>query len=224
MDTSRIIELLVFFPGFLFSFSFHEAAHAWSAYKFGDSTAKSLGRMTLNPLPHMDPIGTLILPAMGFLFGGFVVGWGKPVPVNYRNLKNWKTEGLYIAVAGPLSNVLLALILAGIIHLTDNFYPQWIGPNAGLIGTYFRDALTSTLHFNLILAFFNMIPVHPLDGGKVLYGILPHPLADKFDEVMTRYGFMILVGLFVSGALNYVVWLPVQIITGLLLQSVPIGP
>lgn len=185
------------------------------ASHFGDNTAKRLGRVTLNPLPHMDLIGTLFLPAAGILSGGFLIGWGKPVPVDYRNLKDWKRDGFFIAAAGPVSNMILALILAGVYHGIMTFYPQVFITH--VMGATFLAVLMQAFYLNLALAFFNLIPVHPLDGGKIFYGILPQPLANKFDEVMTRYGFMILIALFISGALQYLVGYPIKIIAGFLL-------
>ena len=176
-----------------------------------------MGRVTLNPLPHMDPVGTLLLPIFGYFMGGFIIGWGVQVPVDYRNLKNWKRDGFFVAAAGPISNMILALVLAGIIHGIALLKPGWLHPDLSYNGFTILGALVQIFYLNLALAFFNLIPIHPLDGGKVLYGILPQPFADRFDALVGRYGFMLLLLLFFSGAFKFLVWYPVQMVAGWLL-------
>jgi Zn-dependent protease len=217
LDTAKVIDFALFFPGFLFSLSIHEAAHGWVADRFGDATAKSMGRVTLNPLPHMDPIGTLLLPIMGFFWGGFLIGWGVPVPVDYRNLKNWKRDGFFIAAAGPVSNMLLALVIAVIIHAMALFFPEWLNPQLNYNGFTIMGGIVQIFYLNLALAFFNLIPIHPLDGGKIFYGILPQPFADQFNAFMTRYGFVILLGMFITGVFRYLVGYPMKVVAGWLL-------
>ncbi|MBI2340660.1 MAG: site-2 protease family protein [Deltaproteobacteria bacterium] len=217
MLSAKVINFLLFFPGFLFSLAFHESAHGLVANRLGDPTAKRLGRVTLNPFPHMDPVGTLLLPIFGYFMGGFIIGWGIPVPVDYRNLKNWKRDGFYVAIAGPISNLILALILAGIIHGVALAKPGWLNPDLNFNGFTILGALVQVFYLNLALAFFNLVPIHPLDGGKVLYGILPQPYANRFDAFAGRYGFMILLLLFFTGAFRILVWYPVQFVAGLLL-------
>lgn len=217
LDPSKIINFALFFPGFLFSLSFHEAAHGFVANRLGDSTAKRMGRVTLNPFPHMDPIGTLLLPIMGYFWGGFIIGWGVPVPVDYRNLKNWKRDGLLISVAGPASNFLLALIIAGIIHLAGFFYPGWLQPHLSYNGFTVLGAVVQIFFLNLALAFFNLIPIHPLDGGKIFYGLLPQPLADRFDSFVGRYGIFILLLMFVTGIFRFIVGYPMNVVANWLL-------
>ncbi len=176
MDRQIIIDFILFFPGFLFSLSWHEAAHGFIASKYGDNTAKSRGRVTLNPLPHMDPIGTVLLPVLGFFTGGILIGWGVPVPVDYRNLKNPKQDGIFIALAGPVSNLILAFLMAVGIHLLVNFNPDWVNPEANYNGFTLLGGIIRIFYLNLALAFFNLIPVQPLDGGRILYGLLPFPM------------------------------------------------
>ena len=216
METSKLISFILFFPGFLFSLSFHEAAHGWVASKFGDNTAKAMGRVTLNPLPHIDILGTVVLPALGFFIGGFIIGWGKPVPVDYRNLKNWKKDGLFIAAAGPLSNFLLALILAGVLHVIAFFKPEWMLP-LNYNGFTIIGAIVQIFYLNLALLFFNLIPIHPLDGGKVMFGLLPQPWASKFDAFVGQYGTLILLMLFFTGFYRILVGVPLQMVARILL-------
>ncbi len=158
--------LLIFLPALLFSLTFHEAAHAWMAFRLGDPTARMLGRMTLNPLPHLDIFGTLMLVLSGFRFG-----WAKPVPVDPRNFQNEKQGILLTAAAGPISNIILAIGCGAAIRMLlaagwgstmmDGFMPS-LGRIVGM-----------ALVMNLSLAFFNLIPLPPLDGSKILYGLAP---------------------------------------------------
>lgn len=193
MDTQRILLFLLFAPGFLFSLSFHEAAHAWMANKLGDNTAKSLGRMTLNPLPHIDPIGTIVLPVLGFLSGWAVLAWAKPVPFDPRNLKNVRRDSMYIAAAGPLSNLILTFVFAGIIH-GYGFFAYAV---QGVLSAYVIDliyiALNMIFVLNIVLMIFNFLPFDPLDGGKIIRGLLPHRAAVRFDQFMQKNQRMIMV-------------------------------
>lgn len=218
IDTSKIIDFVLFFPGFLFSLSFHEAAHGWMASKLGDQTARSMGRVTLNPIAHMDPIGTLLLPIFGFFLGGFLIGWGIPVPVDYRNLKQWKRDGMLVALAGPVSNVILALIIAMGLRGMAIYRPDIFSPEINYNGFTIISAVVQIFYLNLALAFFNLIPIHPLDGGKILYGLLPRPLADPFDAFINRYGGILLLILFVSGFFRVLVGIPVSFVARLLLN------
>ncbi len=214
----KIIYVLLFMPGFLFSLSVHEASHALMASLLGDNTARSLGRVTLNPIAHSDLLGTIILPILG-LFSGFFFGWGKPVPVDYRNLKNIKRDGMFIAAAGPASNIILAIVFAVVIRVYEWLAPSLINDlfqmyHAQLIG----QALVQYLFLNLALCFFNLIPVQPLDGSKILYGILPRGLAETVDQFSTRYGLLILILLIATGTLRMILWPPIQAVGRLLLD------
>lgn len=217
MDVSKLVNFALFFPGFLFSLSVHESAHGYIASKLGDNTAKRLGRITLNPIPHMDPIGTLLLPIAGYFMGGFLIGWGVPVPVDYRYFKSFKRDALLVALAGPVSNIILALLFAGLIHSLAFLFPDWLNSDLNYNGATLMGAIVQVFILNLVLAFFNLIPIHPLDGGKVMYGLLPHPLAEAFDGFMGRFGFLLLFVLLFSGAFRYLVDYPVKTVAGWLL-------
>lgn len=198
MNQQQILLFLLFAPGFLFSLSFHEAAHAWMAYRLGDSTAKFMGRMTLNPIPHIDVMGTLILPTIGFLSGLPVLAWAKPVPFDPRNLKNVRRDSMYIAAAGPISNLILAAIFAVIIHAYDFFadtFLAWGLSQNFLMLLYF--ALQMIFILNIVLCLFNFLPFDPLDGGKILRGVLPHKIAVRFDQFMFKNQRIIMVVLLI---------------------------
>lgn len=161
-------KISLFFIPFLFAICFHEWAHAWVAQKKGDPTAEMMGRLTLNPFPHIDPLGTVVFPMIAILSGGFFFfGWAKPVPVSVRNLKNPKNDMFWIAIAGPLSNLFLAIIAAFLLGANARFNPF----------PEYADASFKILQFfiiiNLSLMVFNFIPIHPLDGGKILARFLP---------------------------------------------------
>lgn len=184
----------VFFQGLavwtlpiLLAITLHEAAHAVAADYLGDPTSRMLGRVSLNPVKHVDPVGTLLVPALLLLSQApFLFGWAKPVPVSFRNLKNPKRDMMLVALAGPIANLLIAFACALLVHLmpyVPGFMNEWLFEN-----------LRNAIFINIILALFNMLPIPPLDGGRVLTGLLPDPLAYKFAQI-ERYGFFIVLGL-----------------------------
>lgn len=191
----------VFVP-FLFALSFHEFAHGWVAKKKGDNTAEAMGRLTLNPFAHADMLGTFILPLMGLLSGLAMFGWAKPVPVDPRNLKNPKTDMFWIASAGPLSNLLLAFIGCILFVLTERFYPL-SGPMAQIFD---REAVASFLfifiYINMLLCLFNLIPLHPLDGGKILARFIPNSWNRFLEENQMTLN-IILIAAFILGGFSF---------------------
>ncbi len=208
IDLTALVAPLVVL---LVSLSVHESAHAWMADQLGDPTARQLGRISFNPLVHADLFGTLLFPLMGFLLGGIIFGWAKPVPVNVARLHNPRRDYMLVAAAGPVSNVLMAgglLGLLGILKSTSSagelLLNQVVRGVAG--GDGFFALLLSMAYFgvmiNLILAIFNMIPVAPLDGAAVLSGLLPRSLSRTYDALQS-YGFVILVGLLYLGIPGY---------------------
>jgi Zn-dependent protease len=202
-----LMELLVLIA----SLSLHEAAHAWSADRLGDNTARLLGRVSFNPLVHIDPIGTVVFPLIAMVSGVPLLGWAKPVPVNLRNLgAGWRQKHMLIAAAGPASNLVIATLAAVVFRLM---------PAGGLDGDAIADGsplariLLRFVTLNVLLAIFNMIPVPPLDGGNVLAGVLTGPIGDAFDKIRP-YGFVILYGLLLTGVL----WTLVDPIQAVLLR------
>lgn len=201
MDILQLARNLVgFFVILLFSLCFHEYAHGLVARWRGDNTAQIMGRLTLNPFPHMDMTGTVILPVLTILFNSMgynlpLFGWAKPVPVNDRNLKNPRTDMFWIALAGPMSNILLAVVGTVLLVLAAMF--MMTTPIFGGI----RALLQQFVLTNLFLAFFNIIPLHPLDGGKVIARFLPASVNMKLEE-NEQITSMILLMLIVMGALR----------------------
>ena len=211
MLDSNIGQLLALLLVLLFSLTVHESAHAWTANRLGDPTARRLGRISLNPVVHIDPIGTILLPLVAFMAGGLIFGWAKPVPVNPRNLANPRRDFLLIAAAGPASNVLLATAASLLMRVG----PAGAAASGGVASVLF-DIGFMVIQLNLLLAVFNMIPIPPLDGGNVLAGLLPGPLADGYDRVVRPYGFMILLVLMMTGTLYDLIIPPFGVLSGLL--------
>jgi Zn-dependent protease len=176
----------------LISLSIHEAAHAWTADKLGDPTARTLGRVSLNPLVHIDWIGTVLLPLISAISGLPLIGWAKPVPVNMRYLREPRRDFMIIAAAGPISNLLQAFVAAALLRGALGSLPL-----SGEV-TPLVSALFLAVQINLLLAFFNLIPVPPLDGGNVLLGLLPHRLAASYDQ-LRQYGILVLYALMFTG-------------------------
>jgi Zn-dependent protease len=172
------IAFLITFPGLLASITFHEFAHAWTADHLGDPTPRYQGRVTLDPRAHLDPLGTLSLFLTRF-------GWGRPVEFDPYNLKNPLRDTALIALAGPLSNLSIAAVCSVVLHLAGGLSP-WL-----VFG------LTQLILINITLAVFNLVPIHPLDGGKIMVALLPPELAEEYDEFMHRYGLFVLLLLIV---------------------------
>jgi len=187
----------------LFSLSLHESAHAWMANRRGDPTGRHLGRVTLNPLPHIDWIGTVLFPLLGMIGGhGILFGWAKPVPVNTANLKNPRWDHVLVAAAGPLSNLIAAVAFLLGLRLLVGFFPDELRAGHTVLYPLFL-LCASGLFLNTILAVFNLLPVPPLDGSWVLAGIFPNRVAAFFDAIRP-YSFILLLGLIVSGVFDKV--------------------
>ena len=187
----------------LFAITVHEAAHGWVASKLGDRTAQMLGRLTLNPLKHIDPVGTILVPAVLFLAGGILMGWAKPVPVVTRNLGRPRRDMALVAAAGPAANFLMALCWAVVAKLAV-VYHQAFTPDAGMAPVFFLAAGVAGIFINTVLMVINLLPIPPLDGGRVLAGIVPASVAAKLD-VMERFGLVIVMALLFSHSLDWLI-------------------
>ena len=218
MDLSSLFrvpigDMILWFVVFLFSLSFHEAAHAWTSERFGDDTGRLQGRISLNPMAHIDPVGTILFPLMGFLrLGGFFFfGWAKPVETNPLRWRNKDLANISVSAAGPISNIILAVIgfiLLKVMMVTGNYLPAWdrgghfdlVLPVPGMpdwmlpVGTM----VSAFLLTNVSLAVFNLIPIPPLDGSHILYTLLPDSMKDTYSN-LSQYGFLLLIALSVLG-------------------------
>jgi len=201
LSTPQLVSVLV--VPVLFAIVVHEVAHGWVAKLLGDPTASRLGRLTLNPLKHIDPVGTILVPGLLVLLRtGFVFGWAKPVPITWENLRHPKRDMAIVAAAGPAANLLMALfwaVLAKIGFLLPDT-TAWIGEPLRYMGL-------GGILANVLLMVFNLLPLPPLDGGRVAVGLLPGPLAWQLSR-LEPYGFFILIGLMITGVLGYLI-LPV---------------
>jgi len=205
-----ISTIVLIAPIFLFALCVHEYSHAWVAVKLGDNTAKDMGRLTLNPIAHADLIGTVILPIICIVTGGLFFAWAKPVPVDMRNLKRGLKDMALVAAAGPASNVVLALASTLVLGLLSSISmsPEW----ANTIGQFFSYAI----YINVILAIFNLLPIPPLDGYRIVQGMVPNALAIKIQKLEPLGGILLLVLLF-TGSLG-IIFGPVQFCTRFLLS------
>jgi len=222
MNPEQLIpQLVIYMVVLLLAISAHEAAHAWMSYKFGDDTARLLGRITLNPVAHTDPIGTLLIPIVGFIIGSIggplasipLIGWGKPTPVNPLRWKNKDLANIMVSIAGILANLLIATIafvILKVLLMTRVIDPYTMSAHDPV--TLF---LLYLLIMNVSLAVFNLLPFPPLDGSKILYSILP-PSAQPILELLEQYGFLILI-LFMYMGFTSLIMAPVLAVINYLL-------
>ena len=184
----------------LFAIVLHEVAHGWVADKLGDNTARFMGRLTLNPIKHIDPIGTVLIPVLLLVVGSpFLFGYAKPVPINFRKLRNPKRDMIWVALAGPVTNLLLALISTLVLAVTVNMpgSMEWVSQPLALM-------CQASIIINVVLCIFNLLPLPPLDGGRVAVGLLPGPMAYQLSR-LEPFGFLIIILLLVSGVLQSVI-------------------
>ena len=190
------LPLIIQLPIFFFSVIIHEYAHGWTAYRFGDDTAKVTGRLTLNPLPHIDPIGTVVLPLFLVLFRSpFIIGWAKPVPVIPYRLRDPRRDLIKVSASGVLANFSLAIFAALLARIIISFAIENL-----LFNRIILNMLLYCIFINLLLGVFNLVPVPPLDGSKIVAGILPPDLSIKYESI-SSYGFIIILVLIYSGLL-----------------------
>ena len=203
LELNLVQKIAVWVVPVLLAITVHEVSHGWIARKLGDNTAFMLGRLTLNPLKHVDPVGTILIPGMLLLMqAGFIFGYAKPVPINWKNLRHPKRDMALVAVAGPVSNLLMAIGWALLIRL---------GLLLGETGMALVLMGVAGITINIILMVLNLLPLPPLDGGRVMTGLLPGPWAYKFSRI-EPYGFFILIALLVTGVLGMVLWPVISVV------------
>jgi Zn-dependent protease len=217
---AMILEATTWVIPVILAVTFHEAAHGAVAYRLGDSTAYFAGRVTFNPLRHVDPFGTILLPLMLFITSGFLFGYAKPVPVDFRRLRHPRRDMVLVALAGPVTNILLA-VASSLLYYGVEYVPDvaqgWLAKN-----------LINSLQINAVLCVFNLLPLPPLDGGRVAVGILPAPVARPLAR-LEPYGMMILISLFVASyvgvriglgfsLLGWLIGVPTQLLLDIILR------
>jgi Zn-dependent protease len=196
LELTIVQKIAVYALPILFAITVHEAAHGYAAKYFGDLTAEKLGRITLNPLKHIDPFGTILLPALTVMLGGILFGWAKPVPVNFANLKNPKKDMFWVAAAGPASNFVMAIFWALMLNYAN------YAPNAAV--NFLAEMSLAGISINLVLMVLNLLPMPPLDGGRIAVSLLPTPMAIQLAR-LEQYGFIILIMLMFTGILGKII-------------------
>jgi Zn-dependent protease len=193
MELTLIQKIAIYALPVIFAITVHEAAHGYAARHFGDMTAHFAGRITLNPIKHIDPFGTILVPALMMMAGGILFGWAKPVPVDFSRLRNPKRDMLWVAAAGPASNLVMAILWAIALKFSSGL-PAYIGVPLEFMAQ-------AGIMINVVLMVLNLLPLPPLDGGRIAVSLLPNHLAYQYSKV-ERYGFIILIVLLVTGILS----------------------
>jgi Zn-dependent protease len=225
-DASSIGQFVLFMVALIFSLSVHESAHAWTSNYFGDDLARLQGRITLNPVAHVDPIGTLLFPAISFFFGVPLFGWAKPTPVNPLRWRNKRVANFWVSAAGVICNFIIAMVSgilirvlfsAHLIGLSTDGYRLFAQPRSNsLIAEGAAQLLSTFFWLNIALGVFNLIPIPPLDGSKVLSSILPESFESSF-EALERFGFVLLFIAMYMGVLSYIFMFVMPLANGILL-------
>ncbi len=216
-DLTLIQKIITWGVPILFAITVHEVAHGWVASKLGDQTAKQLGRLTLNPIKHIDVVGTLIVPGILLYLGGVIFGWAKPVPVNWKNLRNPTWDTALVAVAGPLTNFLMAIGWAIVLGLSINLVDA-----QSTTGFFLFHMCRAGVIINLVLMVLNLIPIPPLDGSRVLSAFLPYRLGYYYNY-LEPYGIIIVLILLFTGVLGAILLPSVQYLYTVMMQLLVLG-
>lgn len=211
-----ILKVVLAIIPILLAISLHEAAHGWVADKLGDATARMLGRLTANPLKHIDPVGTVLVPIVMIVTMGFAFGWAKPVPVDMRNFKNPYKDMALVALAGPMANLTMAVLWTLLLVFSMKILPQ------GNVANMLEIMANIGVVINLVLMALNLLPIPPLDGGRVISGVLPRELADAFNRI-EPFGLWIIIFLLATGILGKILWPMVQAIQLTLYKILGLG-
>lgn len=206
-DLSAVQRVAIYALPVIFAITVHEAAHGYAAKHFGDMTAYQQGRISLNPARHIDPVGTLLIPAITLFVGGILFGWAKPVPVNFGRLRHPKRDMLWVAAAGPGANLIMALLWALAIKLSP-MLPEFAAMPLAFMGA-------AGILINVVLMVLNLLPLPPLDGGRIAVSLLPHKLAWQFAKI-EPYGFIILLVLMFTHVLSAILWPIIAVVMGLI--------
>lgn len=207
----------------IFAITVHEVAHGWVASKLGDTTALMLGRITLNPAKHIDPIGTIVFPIITILFTGFMFGWAKPVPVNFNNLKKPRRDMILVAIAGPFTNLLMAFIWGAIAKLSLLISVSGAHPILKVTATFIHLSSQFGILINIVFMFLNLIPIPPLDGSRVVSAILPPGMASAYEKI-EPFGIWILLALLIFGVLGMILLPSIQWLNNIISQIYGITP
>jgi Zn-dependent protease len=218
LEFSLAQKIIIWAIPVLFAITVHEVAHGWVALKLGDRTAQMMGRLTLNPFKHIDPIGTLLVPGILLVLGGFIFGWAKPVPVSFQNLRRPKADMAWVALAGPMANLVMALIWALVAKIGLSLAQTGSG-----IGEPMLFMGVAGILINAMLMMLNLLPLPPLDGGRVLVSVLPGPLSWQVSR-LEPYGFVILLALLFFGLLGLILWPLVSALLNLLAWGFNLPP
>jgi Zn-dependent protease len=216
MELNLIQKITVFALPVVFAITLHEAAHGYAALRFGDRTAKQMGRISINPLRHIDLIGTILVPLISVALGGILFGWAKPVPVDFRNLRHPKQDMLWVAAAGPAANIAMALFWTMMIKVSMLFPGSIYAQPLALMGM-------AGISINAVLAVLNLLPIPPLDGGRIAVSLLPNRQAYMLAQ-LEPYGMFILVGLLATGLLGLIIGPFIQGIEEALIHLLDIVP
>jgi Zn-dependent protease len=209
MELNIVQQVAVYALPVVFAITLHEAAHGYVAKYFGDTTAYMLGRVSLNPLRHIDPIGTVLIPLLTLFLGGILFGWAKPVPVNFNYLRNPKKDMLWVALAGPGANLVMALGWAVVMKLANMMPDSALSLPMALMGM-------AGINVNIVLMVLNLLPLLPLDGGRIAVSLLPNRLAYRYS-MLEPYGMILLVVLLFSGVLGTIMWPLINVTKSLIL-------